>query len=683
MDFRVLGPLEAVDDAGAQLPLGGPKQRALFAYLVLEANRVVSTDKLIDQIWGDEPPDAARQTLFTYVSRLRKLLGTGRIQARAPGYVLQADRREVDALRFADRIQEAHQAAPDRRAVADGLRDALGLWRGPALADIADFAALQPAIARLEEQHLTATEDLLQVELDLGLHREVLSTLDSLTREHPLRERLWTLLITALYRAGRQADALGAFHRARRVLAEELGIEPSAELTKLNQQVLQQDPTLIPPSIPLAAQPVPAPPPPGPTSNGWRRWRYGPLLIPIALVLIVATTWAFTPRGLPQGPWTIGVDMPLTGPRTSYGQSARNAIQLAVDEVNAAGGIGGVTLALDIRDDGDDPGRARATASDFVEDRRTIAMVGPWGSAQAFEVIPLTNAAGLITCSPAATHPGLTKPRDGALDLRSAEPDAISFVRLAPADDIQAVALAAFAFQELQATSALVIDDGDVGRVIADPFEAEFRELGGSTIRRTLNPEADAASVLTALDDAASPPGLVFAGGRSDTVARIRSAMVAMGHAATPLLSWDFIMDGNGDSAGSYLNITGDAAAGTYAAHASLPDHKFSFADAYRQEFGAEPDEYAAAGYACIEIIGAALRQVASQGPTADELRALLRASVVDPTQRYETILGTIGFDDNGDALQQFVTFYRVDPAAADGAGDWVVVKKQDFGPAR
>jgi DNA-binding SARP family transcriptional activator/ABC-type branched-subunit amino acid transport system substrate-binding protein len=677
VEFRVLGPLEAVDNSGTPLRIGGPKQRALLAYLVLEANHVVSTERLIDQLWDDEPPEAARQTLFAYVSRLRKLLGAGRIQARPPGYVLQVDRQEVDALRFADLIQEAHRAAEDRHGVSEGLRAALALWRGPALADIADFQALQPAIARLEELRLTATEDLLQAELDLGHHREVLPTLDAVTREHPLRERLWSLLMTALYRSGRQADALGAFHRARLVLAEELGIEPSAELTQLNQRVLQQDPALDAPPVPS-----PARPPTKSSAASQRRWRYRAVLVPVALIVIVALIWAFSPRGLPPGPWTIGVDVQLSGQRAYLGESVRNAIQLAVDDVNGAGGIGGTTLALDIRDDADDPDRAAANAAAFVNDPRTVAVVGPWGSGQAFEVIPLTNAAGLLTCSPAATHPGLTKPRDGALDLRSAEPDAISFVRLAPADDIQAVALANFAVRDLGATTALVIDDGDVGRVIADPFEAEFHELGGGTVRRTLNPEADARSVLGSLDDASPPPGLVFAGGRPDTVARLRLAMVATGHAATPLLSWDFIRDGSGGTAGTYLNLAGEAAEGTYAAHASLPDQKFSFADAYRQAFGAEPDEYAAAGYACVEIIAAALRQLAAQSPSGDQLRAQLRASVTDPAHRYETVIGTIGFDGNGDALQQFVTFYGVDSSAANGAGDWVVLKKQDFGPA-
>ena len=159
--------------------------------------------------------------------------------------------------------------------------------------------------------------------------------------------------------------------------------------------------------------------------------------------------------------------------------------------------------------------------------------------------------------------------------------------------------------------------------------------------------------------------------------------MVHTGHAGTPLLSWDFIRDGDGRQAGSYIQRVGAAdATGTYAAHASLPDHRFAFADAYRKRFGDEPDEYAAAGYACVQIIAAALHEILDEAGSPDQARALLRAAVADPEQRFETVLGTVGFDANGDARQQFVTFYRVEASAAGGAGDWVIFKKQDFGPA-
>jgi DNA-binding SARP family transcriptional activator/ABC-type branched-subunit amino acid transport system substrate-binding protein len=684
VEFRVLGALE-VTEQGAALALGGPRQRVVLAYLILEANRAVSTDRLIDRIWGDEPPDAARAALFAYVSRLRKLLGPGRIQARPPGYVLVARQDEIDALRFTALVEEARRQAGDQERAAVLLAEALDLWRGSALSDLADYDALLPAITRLEELRLGAIEDRIEAEIELGRHREAVPQLESLTGEHPLRERLWSQLILALYRSGRQGDALGAYHRARTTLVDELGIDPSPELRRLETQVLNQDPALDLPS-PAAAAALPAtttveaPPPPRRFN---RRYVLGGIAIGLVAVL-AAWLASQVPKGLPDGKWKIGLDMPLSGPGVVRGQPVRNAVQLAIDDINAAGGVGGVTLALDVLDDGQNPETAAVNAQAFVIDAATIAMIGPWGSAATYPVIPITNRAGLLECSPSSTLPELTKPRDGALDLRAARPEEINFVRVPPADDIQAIALASFAYHDLAARYALVIDDAGVGRVIADPFEEEFKQLGGTTLRRALNPGDDPASVLAPLAGETSVPDLVFFGGLTDTgAAAVRQAMADDGHASTPLLSWDPLLDGDGARAGSYIQRVGAAAAvGSYVAHASLPDHKASFADAYRQRFSAAPDEYAAAGYACVEIVAAALRGVAASGPAADKLRESVRAYALDPGHRFETILGTIGFDANGDALQQFVTFYRVEASAADGAGDWVMFKKQDFGPA-
>src|SRR4029079_2843079 len=147
-------------------------------------------------------------------------------------------------------------------------------------------------------------------------------------------------------------------------------------------------------------------------------------------------------------------------------------------------------------------------------------------------------------------------------------------------------------------------------------------------------------------------------------------------------LSWDGLNDGSGYYEGSFIRLTGAGAANTYATHASLPLAQAGFAERYRQAFGREPDEYSAAGHACTQVILAALRDIAANGVTADGLREAVRAKVVEPARRYETVLGTIGFDANGDSLQQFVTFYRADPSANGGLGDWVIMKQQDFGPA-
>ena len=209
-----------------------------------------------------------------------------------------------------------------------------------------------------------------------------------------------------------------------------------------------------------------------------------------------------------------------------------------------------------------------------------------------------------------------------------------------------------------------------------------MRKLGAAVTRRALNPGANTAAVLAPLTAAMHPANGVFFGGFADTGAvSIRKAMVAAGLARIPFVSWDAI-GGSGSEAGTFVQLAGRAAAGSYQSHASIAPPKAGFADAYRSKFGSDPDEYAAAAYACSEVILDALRTVASKGTSAAGLRAALRAEAVDPRHRYETVLGSIGFDANGDSLQQFVTFYRVDPSADGGNGDWVIEKQQDYGPA-
>ena len=243
MHFGVLGPLEVRGQDGP-LSLGGPKQRIVLAHLVLSANRVVSAEHLIDALWGQDLPDDPRSTLQVYVSRLRSVLGSDGIQARAPGYVLRAERDEVDLLRFEDLLADARGNRHDARTTDRILTEALGLWRGPAFADLADEPSLSGEIARIEELRLQAMEERLDAELELGHHSEVVAELATLTRTYPLRERLWGELMLALYRLGRQGEAIEAFERARTVLGDELGIDPSRDLQALHQRILRQDPDL-------------------------------------------------------------------------------------------------------------------------------------------------------------------------------------------------------------------------------------------------------------------------------------------------------------------------------------------------------------------------------------------------------------------------------------------------------
>lgn len=244
MKFQLLGPLEVENEAG-RIPLGGPKQRLVLAHLILRANSVVSAELLIDEIWGDEPPDAARPSLQSYVSHLRKALGSARLEGRSPGYVLHVTDEEVDARRF-----ELLTAQAGRRLVAEpalavrDLRQALAMWHGQPLADLAGELSLQPELERLLELRLSAQEDLIDAELALGRHAGLIPELGGLVGRYPLRERLSAQLMLALYRAGRQADALNAYHRLRNALDEELGIEPSPQVESLQRKILSQDPAL-------------------------------------------------------------------------------------------------------------------------------------------------------------------------------------------------------------------------------------------------------------------------------------------------------------------------------------------------------------------------------------------------------------------------------------------------------
>ena len=238
MEFRLLGPLE-VTEHGRSLALGGVKQRSLLAVLLLNANQVVSADRLIDELWGDAPPPTAAKSLQVHVSRLRKELGDGRLATRTPGYVLYVDPSELDLARFERLVGEANGSDP--RSAGEKLREALGLWRGPALADLAYEPFAQTDIARLEELRLAAIEQRTEADLAGGRHAELVGELETLVAEHPLRERLRYQLMLALYRSGRQAEALEAYRDARRALSQELGLEPSEELKQLERSILNHD----------------------------------------------------------------------------------------------------------------------------------------------------------------------------------------------------------------------------------------------------------------------------------------------------------------------------------------------------------------------------------------------------------------------------------------------------------
>jgi DNA-binding SARP family transcriptional activator len=250
VEFRILGPLEA-EQEGRLVPLGGRKQRALLALLLLHANAVVPRDRLIDEIWGDEPPETARTALQVHVSQLRKALGGERIETRAPGYRVCTEPGALDLERFERLVAEGRDALAggDAERSADALRKALALWRGTPLAELGEAPFAQREAPRLEELRLAALEERVEADLKLGHHARLVPELERLVREHPLRERLRGQLMLALYRCGRQADALEVYRSGRRLLDEELGLQPHDELQRLEKAILNHDPSLESPQV--------------------------------------------------------------------------------------------------------------------------------------------------------------------------------------------------------------------------------------------------------------------------------------------------------------------------------------------------------------------------------------------------------------------------------------------------
>lgn len=244
MEFRILGPLEVLVN-GDPVSLGGPRPRSVLAVLALHPNHVVSRDRLIDEIWGESPPETAQTALQVHVSQLRKVLGADRIETRPPGYRLRLEPKELDVDRFDQLVREARGASAAE--AAEWLREALDLWRGPPLADLDDMLA-RPERARLDEERLSALELRVAADLDLGRHVELIPELEGIVREHPLRERLRGQLMVALYRSGRQADALDVYRTGQRLLDEELGLQPGEELRRLERAILEQDPALASPA---------------------------------------------------------------------------------------------------------------------------------------------------------------------------------------------------------------------------------------------------------------------------------------------------------------------------------------------------------------------------------------------------------------------------------------------------
>jgi YVTN family beta-propeller protein len=279
VEFRILGPLEVADD-GEPVAIRRGKEQALLAYLLLHANEVISSGRLIDVLWDEQPPATAAKILHNAVSHLRRQLGDGRLLTRDPGYLLRVEPGELDAHEF-ERLAKEGRAA-----------EALALWRGPALLNLHDERFAEEARRRLDEQRLAVLEDRIDADLSAGRDSELVPELEDLIASHPLRERLQGQLMTALYRAGRQADALEAYQRARRRLSAELGLEPGPQLQELERKILKQDAEL--------ASPPPRTRTPQPASVRLRRLALlGIAAVPLAAATVVGLVYVFNGNGSP------------------------------------------------------------------------------------------------------------------------------------------------------------------------------------------------------------------------------------------------------------------------------------------------------------------------------------------------------------------------------------------------
>lgn len=422
--------------------------------------------------------------------------------------------------------------------------------------------------------------------------------------------------------------------------------------------------------------------------------RHVRLVAPIALAaLILAACQGGTNSASPGGSGnaksvTIGVDLPLSGGEAPNGEPTLNAIKLAVKEANANGGAGGYQITVSEKDDAvngvHNPDQGATNVTALVGDENVIGMVGPYNSNVGAAEIPITAPAGLLQCSPANTAPSLTKPDAEGKLLRGE--NKVSYVRVAATDDLQGPALSDYLYTTLGKKTVFIVDDTETyGKGLADTFEARFKELGGTvTGRQGVNNSdgsADYTSILTAAQGG-NPEAVMYGGVTSTGGAKLRTQMADVGMGDLPYIGGDGIKDGDGATEGSYVNLAGEDAANSYASVAAIHDipNAEDFIKKYNDEYGKDPGAYSASAYACTQIILKAVEASAAGASDMKDLREKVRAYVTDSANKFDTVLGPVTFDENGDTSQKVISYYKVDASAADGAGDWVFDSQKDFG---
>ncbi len=382
---------------------------------------------------------------------------------------------------------------------------------------------------------------------------------------------------------------------------------------------------------------------------------------------------------------TIGTELPMSGGETANGVPTANGVKLAVQQAS----IPGWTLKVNVQDDAlngvHDPATGGKNMTTLVADPTVIGVVGPFNSGVAQVEIPISNDAGLLQCSPANTNTGLTYPPT-ALSYRKNHPDRINYVRLAAPDSIQGPAGADYVYNDLGAHSVYILDDTETfGVGVGDSFQAEFTKLGGTVVKRDSAPKSttDYTPLFTAV--ASMHPAAVYLAGTtpSGMGLALKQGRTVSGFETIPFMGPDGVADlGGADTQGSTINIAGPAAANVYGTVAGIHDipDAAKFTSDYKAAFGQDPGAYSAIAYACAQVIIAGAKAAIAAGKTSlADIREFVRANTVAAGNKFDTVIGSVSFDVNGDTTSPYMSFYKVDMTLNGGKGGWTWVKQQAF----
>ena len=384
-----------------------------------------------------------------------------------------------------------------------------------------------------------------------------------------------------------------------------------------------------------------------------------------------------------KGTINIGIELPQQGSELAGTQPVINGIKLAVKD--SGGTVGGWKVEIpnsvildDAKDGVHDPQTGAQNMQALTSNQNVVAVIGPQNSSVAKVQIPISNAAGLLQCSPANTNEGLTKPEFGALDVRKTNPTTINYIRVVTTDDYQGPAAARYILQNLNVKTVYIIDSTDTfGKGIADNFEKYFKDNGGTIVARDGAPKTttDYTALLTAAKSK-NPGAIYFGGVTADGGARILKTAVQLG-LNVPFVGPDGIYDGSAKTKDSFLNLAGDDAKNSFATAAAVGDYpgRAEFAAKYKAEYGADPTGYSATGYSCAQVVLDALKRAGPGATDVKDLRTKIRAAAVDPSITYTSVIGSFKFDANGDTSQKIISFYTFDAATQD----WAFKEQLDF----